>query len=308
MRNAAHRRHDEAAPAVPRDFPAETAALLDRAGALVGRLEAGEAGTRLINETVVLGIQLGDLTAALEDAAAGEAVVSAAYAQGRADGTSSGQQPSRPRREGRRRHLVPVPSIPATAARAAAAGIVAAGLTAGGIAAGMHKESSVRYAAASPASHAAPHRMAPDRATAIPSPRGSPSPGPSAAAASASPVPSAVPSPAGPASSSPPAPVPSATVTPGPVLAVQRLLGLGDSILGQLRLSATGPEAVAWTATATDGIRLSQYAGVAVRGQDVTLTVTDPAGSGGWVYVSFGGTTIPVEVTSDLGVPALALP
>lgn len=304
MRNAAHRRHDEAAPAVPRDFPAETAALLDRARALVGRLEAGEAGTRLINETVVLGIQLGDLTAALEDAAAGEAVVSAAYAQGRADGTSSGQQPSRPRREGRRRHLVPVPSIPATAARAAAAGIVAAGLTAGGIAAGMHKESSVRYAAASPA---APHRMAPDRATAIPSPRGSPSPGPSAAAASASPVPSAVPSPAGPASSPPPAPVPSATVTPGPVLAVQRLLDLGASIRGTLTLTA-GPEAVTWTATATDGITLSQAAGVAVPGQPVVLQVSDPTGGRGWIYVSFGGTTIPVEVTSDLGVPALALP
>lgn len=308
MRNAAHRRHDEAAPAVSRDFPAETAALLDRAGALVGRLEAGGAGTRLINETVVLGIQLGDLAAALEDAAAGEAVVSAAYAQGRADGTAAGQQPSRARREGRGRHLSSVPGIPATAARAAVAAVVAGTLTAGGIAAGMHEESSVRYAATSPVRHAALHRMAPDRAAAIPSPRGSPSPRPSAAAASASPAPPAVPSPAGPSSSPPPAPVPSATAAPGPVLDVQRLLDLGDSILGQLPVSAQGPGEVAWTATATDGIRLSQYAGVAVPGQPVTLTVISRTGGRGWIYISSGTVTVPVEVTSDLGVPALALP
>lgn len=305
MRNAAHGRHDEAPPAVSRDFLAEAGELLDQAGALLPVLEAN-ADMRAVNETVILGLRLAEFASALEDAAAGETVVSAAYAQGRADEAAAGQQPSRPRHAGRKRHLVPVPSLPATAARVAAAGIVAAGLT-GGIVAGAHDESSVRTVAAAPARHAALHRMAPDRAAAIPQPRSSPPVRPSMAAAAASPVPSAVPSPSV-TSSPPPAPVLSATAAPPPVLAVQRLLDLGDSILGQLPLSAQGTGEVAWTATATDGIRLSQYAGVAVPGQPVTLTVISPAGGRGWIYVSFGGTTIPVEVVSGLGVPALALP
>lgn len=311
MRNAAHRRQDDAPPGPPRDLAADAATLLDLAGALVGRLEAGEASARLINETVVLGIQLGDLTAALEDAAAGESVVEAvdraAYARGWDARGAAGQQPSRPRQADRRRHLAPVPGLPATAARVAAAGIVAAGLT-GGIVAGAHDESSVRTVAAAPARHAALHRMVPDRAAVIPPSRWSPPARPSVAAAAASPVPTAVLSPAGPASSPPPAPVPSVTAAPGPALAVQRLLDLGDSILGQLQLSATGPEEVAWTATTKDGVVLSSYAGIVVPGEPVTLTVTFRPGGRGWIYVSFGGTVIPVEVTSGLGVPALALP
>jgi hypothetical protein len=93
-----------------------------------------------------------------------------------------------------------------------------------------------------------------------------------------------------------------------PALIVPGVLGLGGSILGQLPLSVTaGGQSVTWTATATDGIRLSQYAGVAVAGQDVVLQVTDGPARGGWVYVSFGGTTVPVEVTTDLA-PELVLP
>jgi hypothetical protein len=64
---------------------------------------------------------------------------------------------------------------------------------------------------------------------------------------------------------------------------------------------------VEWTATTTDGIRLSSYSGVAVAGQPVVLQVTDGPARGGWVYVSFGSVTVPVEVTTDLA-PVLALP
>src|SRR3954468_16381330 len=185
MRNAAHRRQDEAPPEPPaRDLTAEAGALLDHARALLPVLKA-RGDTRAVDEIVVLGIQLGDLTAALEDSMADESVVEAAYARGLVDGAAAAQQSSRPRHAGGRRHLSPVPGIPATAARTAAvAAVVTVALT-GGVAAGMHEESAVRAFAASPFRHAALHRMAPDRASAVPSwspqARLSPSPRPSAA-------------------------------------------------------------------------------------------------------------------------------
>src|SRR3954468_5515639 len=187
MRNAAHRRQDEAPPEPPaRDLTAEAGALLDHARALLPVLKA-RGDTRAVDEIVVLGIQLGDLTAALEDSMADESVVEAAYARGLVDGAAADQQSSRPRHAGGRRHLSSVPGIPATAARTAAvAAVVTVALT-GGVAAGMHEESSVRAFAASPFRHAALHRMAPDEAAVIPSPSRSPSPRPSVAAASASP-------------------------------------------------------------------------------------------------------------------------
>jgi hypothetical protein len=183
----------------------------------------------------------------------------------------------------------------------AAGGAVAASLVAGGAMA-VTRESAAVYPAAPRHAAVRLHAGRPDSAVLVPRP--SPSSRPSAAVASASPAVTAVPSSPAPASV-PASPPPAAPAVP--VLSVPRLLDLGGSILGRLSLSAQGTGEVAWTATATDGIRLSSYAGEVVPGETVTLEVTDAPGDGGWVYVSFGGTVIPVEVTSGLGSPVLAL-
>lgn len=233
------------------------------------------------------------------------AMLEAAIAEGRRREAEERDRRARVPRHARGRHLKAIPGVPGAVARAAVAGIVVAG-AAGSIVA-VHEESSVRAVAVAPARHAA-HQMAPDR---VAVPRRAPQPPssssrPSAAAASASPAPAVAPGLPFPSlSAPPPAPV---TASPGPVLAVPRLLDLGDSIRGVLPLSATGTGEVAWTATGTDGIVLYPSAGVVVPGQPVTLTVLDPTGGGGMIHVSFGGTTIPVEVTSDVGTSVLPLP
>lgn len=202
---------------------------------------------------------------------------------------------SRPPKARHRKTRLRVVGGTAAAASLAAASVVAGGAYASHDSASVHHWSAPRHAAVRL------HASRPDPA--VPGPRPSSSPRPSAAVASASPAVTAVPSSPAPASvPAPPPPVPAV-----PALSVQRLLDLGDSILGRLSLSAQGTGEVAWTATATDGIRLSSYAGEAVPGETVTLGVTDPSGGVGWVYVSFGGTVIPVEVTSGLGSPVLAL-
>lgn len=164
----------------------------------------------------------------------------------------------------------------------------------------------VPYETPAPAAHSAfraPAAIA-YSAVRIPQDAAGSSPPALTAAQPASPAPAAVPPPR---ASSPPPAAPTRSAPAPPVLTVPRLLGLGALTRGPLTLTAGG-QAVAWTATATDGITLSQDDGVALPGQPVTLEVADPSGDGGWVYVSFGGTTVPVEVTSDLGAPALALP
>jgi FtsP/CotA-like multicopper oxidase with cupredoxin domain len=87
------------------------------------------------------------------------------------------------------------------------------------------------------------------------------------------------------------------------------VLDLGAVTRGPLTLTA-GPQAVTWTLSASDGITVLAAGvpvtgGTLVPGQELDLTVIAPTGKG-WIYVSFGGTTVPVEVTSDLGTPALA--
>lgn len=206
-------------------------------------------------------------------------------------------------RHARGRHLNPVPGIPTAVTRAAAAGIVAAGLT--GTIAAMHEESSVRTVASAPAAARGVHRMPPDTAVLVPSTSSTPrtyepkhAKRPSADAASASPAPT----PSLPAPSAPPSPV-SSSQPPAPdvpVLSVARFLDLGDSIRGELTLTA-GPDAVTWTATTTDGITLSQSGGVLVPRQAVTLEVTDAPAGGGWVRISAGTETFTVHVTSGLG-------
>lgn len=162
----------------------------------------------------------------------------------------------------------------------------------------------VPYETPAPVGHAAfrAPAAAPYSAVRIPLDAAS-SPRARTAAQSASPVLPAAPSPrASPPPSSAPAPAPSAPAVPA--LAVPRLLDLGAATRGPLTLTA-GPQAVTWTLSASDGITASEggvpvTGGTLSAGQELDLAVSAPLG-GGWIYVSFGGTTVPVEVTSDLG-------
>lgn len=225
------------------------------------------------------------------------AMYEAAIAEGRrreAEDRDLQPRPAGARHAGRRRHLKLAggAAVKATAVAAVAAAVTATTMIA------SQESAAVRHWTPRPAAVRL-HVTRPDSAVPFPQSRPFPRSRPSMAAASASPARPAATGPSGPAS--PAAPAPSVPAAPGPVLAVQRLLELGDSTRGVLPLSAG--QAVTWTARATDGITLSAYGGVVVPGQEAELQVTDPSGDGGWVYVSFGGTTVPVEVRSDLGAP-----
>lgn len=233
-----------------------------------------------------------------------EAMRQAAFEAGRIAGVEEEQarvsRVPRGRHAARSRHLKVAGGIAASSA-------VAASLVAGSAVIASQDSAAVRHWSPSPVSvrlHAGPADSA-VLVPPVPSRVYRPPPRPSMAAASARPAPSGTPSPSAPVPPAP-APSPSASTPADPVLNVPRLLDLGASILGELTLSAEG-QAVTWTATTADGITLSSYGGVVVPGEPVSLRVTDPTGDGGWVYISFGGTTIPVQVTSSLGVPALGL-
>ncbi len=297
----------------------------DRAAAVITRLErladAAEAGAPyppgtdahavalLIRDGRQIGSGLhalaGELSRlSLEDRLAG-AVLAAERAEGRTDGAAAVR--GRHRQDRPRKPAQGTPGLRVLpggrAAVAAAAGVA---LIAGTVGTGAYSDLA-HYAAAPAASHAAAAALPSLPADAAPLPSSPPSYAPRrplTAAASATPAPEATLSPSAPVSPPPPAPSPSSPAPAVPVMDVPRFLDLGGSIRGTLTLAATGQGEVAWTATATDGITLSQYAGVAVQGQPVTLEVSDPTGNGGWIYVSFGGTTVPVHVTSSLGIPA----
>jgi hypothetical protein len=162
----------------------------------------------------------------------------------------------------------------------------------------------VPYETPAPAGHSAFRAPSADPFAAVRIPRAAAGSSPRArtAAQSASPAPVAVPSPR--TSSAPSATAPPSFPAPGPVLDVPRLLDFGAVTRGPLVLHA-GDQAVTWTLRATDGITASAggaavTGGMLAAGQELDLTVFAPLG-GGWIYVSFGGTTVPVEVTSDLG-------
>jgi hypothetical protein len=104
----------------------------------------------------------------------------------------------------------------------------------------------------------------------------------------------------------PSAPAPPPTQPAAPALQVPGELHLAGTF-GTLPVGAAG-DAVTWTIDTSPGLSVSLRGGVVVPGQVVQVQVLDPLGTGGWLYISYGGTTIPVEVTSDLGAPAAGLP
>jgi len=166
----------------------------------------------------------------------------------------------------------------------------------------------VPYQTPAPAGPSAARAPAAQPYAAVRIPRDAASAAPRArtAAQSASPAPSASPPPSSAPAAPPPSPPPPAPA-PVPAIAVPRILDLGAMTRGPLTLTA-GPQAVTWTLSATDGIQVLENGapvtgGVMTAGQELDLTVIAPAGKG-WVYVSFGGTTVPVEVSSDWGSPA----
>jgi len=86
MRSGARRLDDDPEPGPARDLPAEADILMDRAASLIGRLSADPACQRTVMELAVAGIRMAELTAAVRDGAAGQAVVEASYAAGVAAG------------------------------------------------------------------------------------------------------------------------------------------------------------------------------------------------------------------------------
>jgi len=87
MRSGARRLdRDDPEPGPDRDLAAEAAVLMDRAAGLIGALAGDPACQRTVMELAVAGIRMAELTAAVRDAAAGQAVVEAAHAAGMAAG------------------------------------------------------------------------------------------------------------------------------------------------------------------------------------------------------------------------------
>ena len=68
------------------------------------------------------------------------------------------------------------------------------------------------------------------------------------------------------------------------------------------RLSRTRVQRVIRGECLLDG-RVCKPSSLVVPGQVVQVQVLDPLGQSGWVYLSYGGMTIPVEVISDLTAP-----
>lgn len=73
-------------PGPPRDLRAEAAGLVDQANALLADLRRQPGNDRLVSELVMAGVRFGQLATALEDSAAGQAAVAAAFAAGSVHG------------------------------------------------------------------------------------------------------------------------------------------------------------------------------------------------------------------------------
>ncbi len=311
MGNAA--RHREREPEPPPDDAAAVIAELRRIGVetdeIIARMKRIDGGPQLVVESISLAAHWAEARERMEALEARLPTLAQAHRMGMGDGRRDAEREAaeraaaaeQPRRRGshRKRGLTLVTGT------AAAASLVAASA---GATIAAQDSASVRPAAAA-ASHAAFRQMPPDSAAPVPSwsPSAGSSAKPSVAVRSARPAPSVtvVPASSSPAPAPPSSPAPSPS--PAPVLDVQRDLDLGASILGDLPLTAEGTGEVQWTATATDGITLSSYAGVIVPGQTVEIRVTDGPAHGGMIYISAGPRTFPVRVTTDLGGP-VALP
>ena len=135
-----------------------------------------------------------------------------------------------------------------------------------------------------------------------------PSPSASVAARGASPAASPPPPAGGGPGSDPapsPSPSPSASAPVVPLSVSATTLG-GISTISTLTITA-GPQAADWEIDLPDGITATPARGFLAAGASVTVTVDDPAGINGWLYLKSGQQVIPVRVLA-LGSGLSSLP
>jgi hypothetical protein len=251
-------------------------------------------------ETISLAAHWAEGREALEEVAGRLQRLAEAYEDGIEEGRRRAAAERAAAEQPRPRHRHRKPHLTVLTGSAAAAAVVAASA---GVTIAAHDSAQVRpWAAARPAAAAV---LAGPADSAVPVPSWSAKP--SAAVRSARPVPKVTASPS--FTPPPPAPVPSPSVPsspPAPDLIVPSVLHL-DGNRGVITLTA-GAQGATWTLDASPGLSVGLRGGVLAPGQSVQVQVFDPLGTSGWVYVSFGQQTVPVEVTSSLGNPAVALP
>ena len=262
-----------------------------RLAVLADKIGAGQA-LQLV-ETISLAAHWAEAREALEELAGRVQRLAEAYEDGVEEGrrreAAERAEAEQPRSRAKHRR----PRLSLVGGTAAAASIVA--VASAGVTIAAQDSASVHPAVAAAASHAAFRQMPPDSASPVVS--WSPSARPSAAVKTATPAPSVTPSPS--YTPPPPAPAPSAPSSPpAPDLIVPASLHL-DGNRGTITLTA-GAQAVEWKLDTSQGLSVGLRGGVLTPGQSVQIQVDDPLGASGWLYVSFGGTTIPVEVTSSL--------
>lgn len=302
---ARHRERPEEPPPDASAVIAELGRIGGETDAIIGRMKRTDGGPQLIVESISLAAHWAEAREQLEALTARLPSLAEMHRMGVAEGRRQAEREAAEAERAapvRHRHRKPRLSVVGGTAVTLAAASVAGGAYVAQDSALAH-----HWSAASPAAvrlHEGPADSA------VPVPSWSPSAKPSAAVASAHPAPVVTASPT-PSSTPPPAPAPSWSPPPPPAppppdLIVPSALSL-DGNRGTLTLTA-GDQAVEWTLDASPGLSVDVRSGVLAAGQSVQVEVYDGPGVAGWLYASFGGTTIPVKVTSSLGAPAVAMP